>query len=717
MKEMNTYIYNKVSSSASNENAVWKRAESPTAHSPGHRLSLLPFGQAQAERPASFGSARIQSLRSLNNVLRRAGRPFLLFSFLTFHFLTFSPFHLSAQRIDLSHAEPLSPYVFGHNLEHTRAAVNGGLSAQMLRNRKFAGKPSPGQGVAAHWTGIGERAFFQLEIDNRYTRHATRSRMFRQNELSAQTISNMADNQVAGLAQHDILLQEGKEYEMRLVTKVSVPVTLKVELTDRSGSQTYASTLLSLVPESGWTVSEFSMTPTQGNREGCLRYTFCERAEVTIGAASMMPAGHFHGMRRDVVDCLKAIGPRLLRWPGGNFAGEYRWKDGLLPVDQRGPLQAATEIETQPYTDGYDYHEINTDDFIDLCREVGAEPMLTINLAWDSPEESAQWVEYCNGAADTEYGRKRAERGHPEPYGVRLWSLGNEMGYTHMEGPKGPEGYADMAERHADAMRGVSPDLEFVSSGPYPNDNWAKHSAARLRDKVPNISLHGYYGPTSHTGGRLRYTTPDDIKATYEAIVQSSDKARQRAEAMRRSLDATGAEGLHISFDEWNQWYSWYRPSCVAEGIFTARMMHFFIGSSDSLDMPIVCYFQPVGEGAILIDAEKSTLTANGQVFALMKAHQDGAVCRVEDNDDYSVCATIRDDTLTVTLINAAYDSDRHFSLPVKGKVVETCLYTSSDVTPYTYFTEAALPLSATKKNIQTTLPPHSVALLKIKVR
>ena len=90
----------------------------------------------------------------------------------------------------------------------------------------------------------------------------------------------------------------------------------------------------------------------------------------------------------------------------------------MLPSDQRAPLQAYTEIETQPHSDGFDYHEINTDDFIALCREVGAAPLLTINLAWNSPEESAQWVEYCNGSADTEYGKIRAERGYPEPYKI-----------------------------------------------------------------------------------------------------------------------------------------------------------------------------------------------------------------------------------------------------------------------------------------------------------
>ena len=74
------------------------------------------------------------------------------------------------------------------------------------------------------------------------------------------------------------------------------------------------------------------------------------------------------------------------------------------------------ENETQPFTHGYDMHEIDTDDFIALCREIGAEPFLTINAAWDSPEVCAAWVEYCNGPAESKYGRLRAQRGHQEPY-------------------------------------------------------------------------------------------------------------------------------------------------------------------------------------------------------------------------------------------------------------------------------------------------------------
>ena len=613
-----------------------------------------------------------------------------------------------AQRIDLQHTEPLSPYVFGHNLEHTRAAVNGGLSAQMLRNRKFAGKPSRNQGVAGLWTGIGDKVLFQ-NGGPAYTKHICLPRMRRGNELQSQSVQNLVEGQVAGIAQDGLFLRGGETYEMRTVTRVSTPLRLRVELTDRSGSRVYATAVLELEPSEDWVVTAFEMAPSLGDRDGVVRYTFDRKAEVVFGALSMMPKDSFHGMRPDVVENLKAIGPMLIRWPGGNFAGEYRWKDGLLPVDQRGPLQAATEIETQPYTLGYDYHEIDTDDFIALCREVGAEPMLTINISWSSPEESAQWVEYCNGPADSEYGRIRAERGHVAPYNVKLWSLGNEMGYGHMEGPAGPKAYATLAGEHADAMLAVTPDLEFCSSGPYPDDSWAENSAAPLAGKVRYISLHHY------AGGSRRFVTPEDTRQSYEETVASLDGNSRLARRMRESLDATGKD-LHISFDEWNQWYSWYRPSCVTEGIYAARAMHFYINESGPLDIPIVCYFQPVGEGAILVTPGGSRLTANGQVFALMKAHQDGRVCKVDGNGDYSTAATLKDGVLTVSLVNASYDSERAFSFPLKGKVLDAVLLSSDDVTPQSYFEESPLEVKTGRKGMSTVLPPHSVALVRLAI-
>ena len=133
--------------------------------------------------------------------------------------------------------------------------------------------------------------------------------------------------------------------------------------------------------------------------------------------------------------------------------------------------------------------------------------------------------------------------------------------------------------------------------------------------------------------------------------------------------------------------------------------------------MPIVCYFQPVGEGAIMIEPTSSHLSANGQMFAAMATHQDGKLCKIENNEDYSTAATIKDGILTITLINAAYDTPRDFDFAINGKIRVAKLYSSDDLTPYSYFEESKLKASATKDHIKTTLPPHSVALLRIELK
>ena len=122
----------------------------------------------------------------------------------------------------------------------------------------------------------------------------------------------------------------------------------------------------------------------------------------------------------------------------------------------RAPFESHLGMETQPHSLGYDFNEINTDDFLALCKEIGAEPFITINPTWNTEEECAQWVEYCNGDADTEYGRIRIERGYKEPYNVKYWSLGNEFGYGHMEGDNTAAGYGKNGKRYGIKMLEVT---------------------------------------------------------------------------------------------------------------------------------------------------------------------------------------------------------------------------------------------------------------------
>jgi alpha-N-arabinofuranosidase len=126
------------------------------------------------------------------------------------------------------------------------------------------------------------------------------------------------------------------------------------------------------------------------------------------------------GFRTDVLEALSRLGMTVMRYPGGNFVSGYHWQDGVGPREQRPTVRelAWNSIET---------NEIGTDEFISLCRKMGWTPMLAVNLGTGTPEEARNWVEYCNGEPETKYASLRAANGSADPYGVKLWCLGNEM--------------------------------------------------------------------------------------------------------------------------------------------------------------------------------------------------------------------------------------------------------------------------------------------------
>ena len=599
----------------------------------------------------------------------------------------------------------VSPLMFGSNLEHTRSDIFMGLSAQMLNNRKFAGKPSRYYGVSAGWFGIGEKVYFTQEGDHwynpneAYTRHSGSYHLRRLNERYAQRIINLVPGASAGIGQRDLSLIAGKTYEFRIVVRCPA-LRLTVEMTSHAGKTVYAHAELD-VNAPDWTTYECLLKPDFTDDEAEIRIRFTEDCYLDIGAVSLMPTGHFRGMRRDVIDRLKEIGVSILRWPGGNFAGEYCWEDGLLPVDQRAPLEAYQHWEEQPHAFGYDNHEINTDDFIALCREIGAQPYITINLAWNTPEENANWVEYCNGDETTPYGRIRAERGYQEPYNVKFWSLGNEMGYGHMEGDNTIQGYLKAASASADAMLKKTPDLMLASSGPYPNDDWWNCCAKKLSDRVKLVSLH-HYSPSPSYKDKMH------AKEDYYKVLGD---AEGRVRPIIRRMHGDLGDMAQISFDEWNVWYSWFHQSNVYNGIFSALFMHIIFEEAEQCGIGVVCHFEAVNEGMIEVFADHAELTAAGQIMAAMKHHRCGRILHASR----FAAVTKKEDTYTATLVNASYDEPKRFLLPKYAESVTARLYYGEKMEPCSRFIEKDLDFSETDGGLEVILPAHSAALMQFR--
>lgn len=599
-------------------------------------------------------------------------------------------FHFESEKV-------LSPLLCGDNLEHTRDCINSGISAQMLKNRKFVSKPTR-YGHAMNWYPIGKHT--ALSLGPSYTCHGEGYRMTRVHECNSQIITNYID-ETGGIGQKEISVLGGENYDFTLVAKGFTDTEVTVSLVSAQAKVHDSHTFL--VKAGDFASYTAVLRPCEDDSDARLEITFRGTGTVTIGAVSLMPSFNFHGMRWDVIEKMKELGTKLLRWPGGNFAGEYHWKDGFLPRDQRAPFQSWLWLETQPHTLGYDFHEINTDDFIALCREIGAEPFITLNPTWNTPEESAQWVEYCNGDETTPYGALRAQRGNPEPYRVRFWSLGNEFGYGHMEGIQGPYEYAKYLRTYAEKMLEVSPELTICSSGPHPDKGWAEHAAKPLADVAPVVSLHHYSHFPEYIDPALRK------QEYYQHINRVHTECIPK---LQRTRELLGDNRLQISFDEWNTWYAWYRCGSVSEGIFAATFLNELFRHAESQGVTMACHFESVNEGALLVRPHSVEMTPTGRAISLFYRHAGGRILALEQD----AIATEKEGVLTLTLINRSFDHTKPFCVPGLGECITATVYTSEDVVPNTTFTESALPLTHSDSRRTAVLPAHSLALLRFRL-
>lgn len=165
------------------------------------------------------------------------------------------------------------------------------------------------------------------------------------------------------------------------------------------------------------------------------------------------------------------------------------------------------------------------------------------------------------------------------------------------------------------------------------------------------------------------------------------------------------SERVRISFDEWNTWYAWYRPSAVYDGIYAASMFHMIFSELQPLSIGLVCYFEAINEGAVRVESGSSSFTAIGQIFRAMKEHTDGKLVHVSKE----AAVTLHEDSYVVTLVNGSYDSEKNFDLTNFGTDVRGTLFTG-ELLPYTVFDESAL----SSENGSVTLPAHSAAMVKI---
>lgn len=517
----------------------------------------------------------------------------------------------------------VSPLLFGHNLEHTRRAVWQGLSAEMVANRKFA---AVDHGMPKRWWTM---AGGHVSIDDKVAyagRHSVR-------------LETGAGEAGSGIWQQQEWLSfvKGTKYVFRVWIKSDAARSFSMRIMERPYFRPVFSGSTGLQPGEWQLWSGEFVSPIDAPG-AALELRSASPGVTWIGAVSVMPANHFHGMRRDVVDWLKTLRPGLLRWPGGCFAEYYPWQDGLLPVDQRPPIGPGQWRGLLPDSDDYDNHEIGTDEYMALCRELGCAPAITIRYGGGgSPEEAAGWVGSCNGDTATRWGKVRAGRGHPEPYQVKYWFVGNEVWGMSLVQNKSADACAAMSRRFAEAMKMADPGIRRIHCATFDMPDWSARTLRDIKDApdFPELVQDGWY---------LDINAAVSMSAVAKApTMVIAPKLRK----IRQNLDqaSTGKKRVGISFYEWN--VMWDRPGDAISGVFAAGMLNFFCREAEPLGLEFAGYFQPVSEGAIRVGPTSSQLEPAGEVFGLCSVHQGNTLLKLpamRDDADIDLCSSLTQD-------------------------------------------------------------------------
>ncbi|WAX80250.1 arabinosylfuranosidase ArfA [Streptomyces sp. KMM 9044] len=251
------------------------------------------------------------------------------------------------------------------------------------------------------------------------------------------------------------------------------------------------------------------------------------------------------GLRTDVLDLVRELGVTAIRYPGGNFVSGHRWEDFVGPAEDRPRRLDLAWHSTET-------NRFGLSEYIAFLRKVGpqAEPMMAVNLGTRGITEALELQEYANHPAGTALSDLRVAHGDKDPFGIRLWCLGNEMDGPWQTGHKTAEEYGRLAAETARAMRQQDPGVELVACGSSSQSMptfaaWEATVLTETYDLVDHISLHAYYEP--HDGDLDSFlASAVDMESFIENVVATCDHVGAKLKSTKK---------INLSFDEWNVWY------------------------------------------------------------------------------------------------------------------------------------------------------------------
>ncbi|MBX3096207.1 MAG: alpha-N-arabinofuranosidase [Fimbriimonadaceae bacterium] len=348
----------------------------------------------------------------------------------------------------------------------------------------------------------------------------------------------------------------------------------------------------------------------------------CIYGGIWVGEESDIP--HTRGIRNDVVDALRAIRVPVIRWPGGCFADEYHWRDGIGPRDQR------PSIYNSHWGGVVENNHFGTHEFFDLCEQVGCDPYVCGNVGSGTVQEMQQWVEYITSPADSPMANLRRKNGREAPWKLTYFGVGNES--WGCGGHMRPEYYADLFRRYNTYVRTYGAHkIQRVACGPNVADYaWTETLMREAKDHMDGLSLHSYTlldqkWPPS--GSSTEFETRE-----WFSILESALQMEHLIGEHSKIMDQSDPD-LKVSLvvDEWGTWYPsepgtnpgfLFQQNTLRDAIVASLHLDIFHRHCERVRMANIAQMVNVLQAMILTDGPNMVLTPTYHVFEMYAGHQ-----------------------------------------------------------------------------------------------
>jgi alpha-N-arabinofuranosidase len=462
----------------------------------------------------------------------------------------------------------------------------------------------------------------------------------------------------------------------------------------------------------------------------------CIYGGIWVGPDSPIP--NTRGIRNDVIAALRGLHVPVLRWPGGCFADEYHWRDGIGPRDKR-----PTKVNTS-WGGVVEDNSFGTHEFLDLCGLIGAEPYICGNVGSGTVQEMADWIEYMTSDANSPMANLRRANGREKPWKIRYFGVGNES--WGCGGNMRPEFYADNFKRYGTFVKDFSGNHVYqIASGSNASDtNWTEVLMGEAARRMNGLSLHYYTLPHNNwkEKGSATGFTEADWFATMKGTLRMDEIIAHHAAIMDK-FDPDRKVGLVV--DEWGVWTDvepgtnpafLYQQNSLRDALVAALNLHIFQRHTDRVVMANIAQMVNVLQSMILTDNEKMLLTPTYHVFEMLNVHQGATVLPLElTTPDYvfgpdkipAVSASASRDSsghVHISLVNVDPHHDAHLichlvglaTKSVSGRVLTAAAINTCNTFAAPHAVEPAAFTGAqfAAGNLSVDLPAKSVVILQL---